>query len=239
MTALAAGCGGKVCQGAPPDDGLFAVWGHKWLSETIIPSAAASGRPWWFVDNGYHLPARGEATGYYSLTYRGFSPVLLDDPDMGRLGIEMAPWRRDQGGYVLLALPGMAYGRMLGHDMPGWSAMIKQKIKKYTRRPVVVRDKRSRRPLAADLAGAFCVVTHSSKVAVDAVIAGVPAVVAPTNPAAPVCSTDLTEIERPKMPERAHWWASLMAQQFTLDEMKCGFAASMMRKIREKADAGL
>jgi hypothetical protein len=78
------------------------------------------------------------------------------------------------------------------------------------------------------------VVTHSSKVAVDAVIAGVPAIVEPSNPAAPVCSTRLEDIETPLMPSRAKWWASLMAQQFTLDEMRRGFAAEAMQAIRDQ-----
>lgn len=235
MSALAAGTGGRICLGAPPRGEAFVVWGHRFLSETIIPRAIADGTPWWFIDNGFYQPARGGTAGYYSLTYRSLAPIMFDAPDMGRLAITMAPWRRERHGYVLLALPGRYYGQMLGFDMKAWSEMMRAKIRKYTRRQVVIRDKKKcRRPLADDLAGASVVVTHSSKIAVDAVIAGVPAIVAPTNPAAPVASTNLADIEKPKMPERERWWASLMAQQFTLEEMRSGLAAAAMSAIVEQ-----
>ncbi|MEY9098893.1 hypothetical protein ABIA24_001802 [Sinorhizobium fredii] len=237
MRALAAGTGGTVYFGAPPDKEVFAVWGHKWLAETIVPNAHAEGRPWWFIDNGYWRSARGTENGYYSITYRGFWPMLLDRPDMNRLPVKPAPWREGRDGYVLLALPGMSYGAILGFDMPAWSKHMQTKIRKSTRRRVVIRDKTSRRPLAADLAGASVVVTHSSKVAVDAVMAGVPAIVAPTNPAAPVAGTDLEMIEDPPRPDRERWWASLMCQQFTLKEMRSGTANYWMDAVKEQADA--
>jgi len=237
MKALAAGCGGRVCFGAPPDDGKFAVWGHKWLSEQIVPPAHRDGRPWWFVDNGYYMSARGQEHGYYSLTYRGFWPVMLDDPDMKRLAIDMKPWKAKSDGYVLLALPGMAYGRILGFDMQAWCSEIKDKVRRHTNRKVVQREKGCRRRLESDLYGASVVVTHSSKVAVDAVIAGVPCIVAPTNPAAPVCGTDLAMINDPPRPDRVKWWQSLMCQQFTIREMRNGTAKYWMDAIEEQVDA--
>jgi hypothetical protein len=106
MRALEKGAGGTVCMGAPLDDGEFIVWGHCWLSERIVPAAQAAGRPWWLIDNGYYMPARGQATGYYSITYRGTAPVLLDKPDLSRLRVDMVPWRTRRDGHILLAMPG-------------------------------------------------------------------------------------------------------------------------------------
>lgn len=236
MTALAHGTGGKLCY-APPNNDTFAVWGHKWLGEKIVPPAMAQGRPFWFVDNGYWMPAKGGATGYYSLSYRGVWPVLLENPDMNRLAIDLAPWQLPKPKqYVLLALPCPTYGQMLGLDMPSWIAGISDQIRKYTSRRIVIRDRQSRRRLEFDLAGAAVVVTHSSKVAVDAVRFGIPAIVDPANPAAPVCSTDLSQIESPQMPDRSKWWASLMCQQFTIPEMRDRTAKYWMDAVSEQRD---
>lgn len=238
MAALEQGSAGrgKLILGAPPDGEPFVVWGQRWLSETIVPPAVRQGVDWWHVDNGFYWPANGRPTGYYAITFRGLTPAFIADADRTRLPLRMAAWRQSRGDHVLLALPGMHYGRMLGADMAAWCRTIAERIGAHTDRPILLREKGCSRPLAHDLARAFVVVTHSSKVAIDAVVAGIPSVVEPSNPAAPVCSTDLAEIEAPKMPERDAWWASLMAQQFTLDEMRSGFAFRAMLGVKDRFD---
>lgn len=238
MAALEQGSAGRarLVEGEPPPGGAFVVWGQRWLSERIVPPAMRYGTDWWHVDNGFFWPANGRPSGYYAITYRGLSPVHFTDADPRRLPHRMAGWRENRGGHVLLALPGPHYGKMLGCDMAAWCATIEARILEHTDRPIIIREKGCARPLAHDLAKAFVVVTHSSKVAVDAVVAGVPAIVEPTNPAAPVCSTDLADIENAKMPERERWWASLMAQQFTLQEMRSGLAFAAMQRMKGQAD---
>lgn len=238
MKAMAKGCGGTVIVGPPPDDGNpFVVWGHEFLGAKIVPEAHRTGRPYWFIDNGYTEPAGGSGIGFYSICYRGLWPVVLPNPDRDRNARGFYPWQTRKGGYVLLALPGMKYGGMLGYDMRAWAETIEGEIRAHTGRKIKRREKRTRIPLLYDLNGAAVVVTHSSKVAVDAVISGVPAIVAPTNPAAPVCSTNMADIENPPRPDRAHWWASLMCQQFRVQEMASGLAAYWMDRIRETVDA--
>lgn len=223
MRALEQGMRGRtrVVTGSPPRGAPFVVWGHRWLAERIVPRAIDDGTPWWLVDNGFFQTANGTAHGYYSIT-PGLAPVLLPDPDESRNPITFAPWREASAGYVLAALPGEHYGKMAGYDMRDWSAKLVGRIGRHTARQIRIRSKDSPAPLARDLDGAAVMVTHSSKAAVAAVIAGVPAIVAPTNPAAPVCGTRLSEIETPPRPDRRHWWASLMSQQWTLAEMAAG-----------------
>ncbi|RWO35923.1 MAG: hypothetical protein EOS11_33325 [Mesorhizobium sp.] len=234
MEALHGGGRGttRICEGSPPRGEPFVVWGHLWLSERILPQAIADNTPWWLIDNGYHLPANGEATGYYALTFRGMTPALLADCDRNRLPVPMSEWKEPANGYVLLALPGAGTGQMMGMDMAAWSRTIEKRIRRHTDRPIVIREKGCKRPLGQDLAGAHVLVTHSSKAAVAAVLAGVPVVVEPTSAAAPMGSTKLADIERPRRPEgHEAWWASLMAQQFTLSEMRSGMALPMLRKV--------
>lgn len=239
MRALSRGLGRephRVAVGEPPEDGHpFVVWGQEWLTLRIVPQAVRSGRPFWCVDNGYWQPGRGTPRGYYRLTYRGMSPVLLPPSDDLRLAaVPLKVWR-STGRHVLLAMPGVHFGAALGIDVPGWCATIRDELRRHTDRRVYVRPRDSRIPLAQDLAGAWCVVTHSSNVAVDAAIAGVPVFVAPTSAAAPVGRTDL-DIEAAVTPGRKHWLRSLASQHFTVPEMASGLAWRWMQRIAAQVD---
>jgi hypothetical protein len=222
-----------IIVGAPPDsDRPFIVWGQRWLGEEIIPKAIKTGRPFWHIDNGFWNSARGGAVGNYRFSYRGMSPILMDKPDARRCkDIELAPWR-EGGDYVLLAYPSMTYGRCIGIDTVKWSLETAQDLKRSCL-PVVHRQKDCPRALEQDFAGAFVVVTHSSNVAVEAAIQGIPVVVEPTCAAAPVGSASVHELSRP---DRAQWLASLACQQFTIGEMASGIACRMMKKIAAQVD---
>lgn len=245
MNAMAEGWGEEVRvieEALPPDDGNpVMLWGQRFLAQRLLPRCVASGRPYWHIDNGYWDPARGTATGFYRVTYRSLGPVLLPDP-RPRYGQEVVsrikPWRAN-GEYVLLAFPGDYYGCSVGLNMRSWNQTILRRLRAATHRPIRVRDKpsarKSSRPLDRDLSEAWALVTHSSNVAVDAVLAGVPVFVERGSPAEPVGSIGL-DIERPAMPDREQWLASLSWQQFTLDEMRDGTAYRCLMAVKEQAD---
>lgn len=213
------------------------IWGHLWSALRAIPAAIEDGTPWWLIDNGWHFPARGSRFGYYRFTYRSLAPILMQDPDMSRLPRQMVPWRRMKGENILFALPGPHFGEALGLDMRAWQNETFYRLRRITGRKIIVRDKASSRrtPLEVDLYRAWCVVTHSSAVAVEAIASGVPAIVHPLCAAAPMAGTDLEMVDNPPMPDgREEWWASLMCHQFTLGEMADGTAFAYLSKVREQ-----
>lgn len=224
MMALKGSLDGAVTLANPERDKPFVVWGHRWLGANVVPQAWEKGTPFFFIDNGYHEPANGLVSGYYSLTYRSFSPMLLDSPDMTRSPVKMLDWKpvSHSNGVVLLCVPGQWFGRMFNWNMQNWVNHVVDSLRKLTDREVVIRDKTSDVPLSHDLRRTAVLVTHSSKSAIEAILKGIPCIVEPLNPAAPVCGTSLAQIENPPMPDRKHWWASLMCQQFTLDELRMG-----------------
>lgn len=239
MRALARGFGAeahRVINGEPPDDeNPFVVWGQEWLTLRIVPQAYERGRPFWCIDNGYWNPARGTDRGYYRLTYRSMTPVLLPKTDDLRMAVvPLRAWRGD-GRHVVLAMPGVHFGAALGIDVGEWCARIEGELRAHTDRPIKIRLRDSRIPLSRDLDRAWALVTHSSNVAVDAVIAGMPVFVAPTSAAAPVGRTDL-DIENPVMPPRKRWLRSLASQHFTIAEMASGEAWRWMRRIAKQVD---
>lgn len=246
MVALAEGLPHKtrVCEGEPPEPyEPFVVWGQEWLTLSLLPRALKTCTPFFHVDNGYIAPAGGRTRGYYRITYKSLSPVLLKNPLVGRgPNVGLQRWR-ERGDHVLIALPGHSFGRSVGLDVEGWCRTIQATVRARTDRRIVVRPKPSdptlRTSLYKDLADCWAVVTHSSNVAVDAVVAGVPVFVAPTSPAAPVGNLDLNNIEAPAMPDRELWLHSLRSQQFTLDEMASGLAWDMMRRVVAQVDGRL
>src|SRR5678816_2858423 len=168
MRAMAAGWrdGAKVVYGLPPDDNNpVAIYGQSW-SEVLLRQAVSTGRPYWHIDNGYWRPGRGTPDGFYRVCYRGMSPRFIADASSERaraLGIEMKPWRKT-GGHVLLALPGLDYGRGIGLNMGDWIAHAKNELPKHTERRIVVRPRLGGdgTTLEQELKGAWCLVTHSS-----------------------------------------------------------------------------
>lgn len=242
MSALAAGIGrdAQVVLDGPPDDGnSFVVWGQEWTTMRTVPEAVRRGRPFWTLDNGYWQPAKGTDRGYYRFCYRGMSPVYLEKtPFLRRPTVALKPWRQD-GGHVLLAMPGVHFGMALGIDVKGWCATIVGEVYAITQKlgrelRVRMRDE-TRRPLSADLRNCWAVVTHSSNVAVDAVLAGIPVFVQPTSAAAPVGRLDL-DLANPVTPGRDRWLYSLASQQFSVAEMRSGEAWKWMQRIAACVD---
>lgn len=252
MNALQIGMGGpsvaEVCIDDPKDKTApFVACGQLWVVQRIVPPAVTDGRPFWLLDNGYYKTSgfnkftqkSYKTTGHYELTYKSVAPILMNEPDYTRWPAKdvLRPWNPNPSGYILLGIPGQNFGRMIGMDMEAWTNTIAERIRKFSKRHIRIRTKYCERHLSEDLAGAFVCVTHSSNIAVDAIVQGVPAIVAPTNPAAPVCSTNLKDLDNPWMPDRTHWWASLMTQQFTAAEMEDGLAWHHMQKIMAQVDA--
>lgn len=242
MEALCKGWGepAKCIVGDPPDDGNpFAIYGQVWGAERLLPVAIRTGRPWWYIDNGFWRPGRGSQNGYYRICYRAMMPVYLESApgDRARItGTQMAPWRRD-GKHILFALPGFEYGVAMGLRIGEWITDTHRLLRQHTDRDVIVRDRSSSVPLHHQFRNCWALVTHSSNCAVEAAIAGVPVFVAPESSAAPVGCTDLAMLEAPAMPDnREQWWASLMCQQFMPKEMADGTAYGYLARVRERAD---
>lgn len=134
--------------------------------------------------------------------------------------IAVKPWRK-QGRHVLLCPNSPAFLHRTG--AAAWVSETLEALKQHTDRPIRVRWKKDRKRLAADLAGAWAVVTFASNAAVEAILAGVPAFCASPCAALTMGSDDLSMIETPRMPDgREQWAARLANSQWTLQEMADG-----------------
>lgn len=228
--------GGRVCKGdyreldALPDDILPIVGASQFL-RPLVQSWRKRGRTFIGWDRGYlrrvyatWLPrADTMETSYYRWTVNGYQMRALRDVPRDRwdaLKLRTSPWMKN-GRHIVVALPSATY--MISHEgMEHWTSRTIATLKRFTDRPIVLRDKESKRPLQADLYNAHCLVTHGSIAAVEAVVCGCPVIVHEDSAAALVGLTDLSQVESPIYPDREQWLHSLAYCQFNELELVDG-----------------
>jgi hypothetical protein len=135
-----------------------------------------------------------------------------------RLKIRPDPWNR-RGTKIVVAEPSAHYAKF--HNVEDWVVKIVAKLKK-TGRPIKVRNKLSRIPLQRELHDAYCLVTHGSVAAVEAVVFGCPVITDPCSTAAPMGRTAIEDIDNLVYPDRAAWLSSVATSQFSAGEIVSG-----------------
>jgi hypothetical protein len=227
---------------AAPGHRLHVVAGLQWGSLEILQQVRAQGLPYIFVDRAYF--GGGPGSGRFRLACNAYQKHWVDGPDpayparLTRWGVKLQPWHA-RGEHLLLVPPGPAICRLF--ELGDWEATMLAELRRLTRRPVVVSYKGDPKPLSQRLDGCHAVITWTSNVAVEAIVAGVPAFVAEASAARPVARplADLDGgLESPLRPgdnARLRWAESLAAGQWTLDEIAAGAPARALAMDKEAA----
>ena len=153
---------------------------------------------------------------------------------------ELKPWRED-GRQVVFAGSSEKYHDFHGLNHPTeYAQRVISRIKKASGRKVTYRPKPSwggaepiegasfsgpTESINSAIKNAWCLVTHGSNSAVDAILDGIPCVILGDGAAKPISSTDLSECKEPRLAsfgERIKWLAALAYSQFTTAEMASG-----------------
>lgn len=205
--------------------GAAVVWGVLRGSDLVVEAARRDGRPFFYIDHAYI--GRGHYLNYRITrnAYEAGAVRQCPDDRAAALGVELAPWRTG-GGNIIVCPPTRYF--MEAHGCPNWLEDTLAALRRATDRPVEIRGKPAAgepsEPLDNVFRRAHAIVTHSSNVAVEAVIAGTPVFVSPTSAAAPVGETDLSRIELPRRPDRRAWLSHLAYSQFSFAEIADGSA---------------
>jgi hypothetical protein len=122
-----------------------------------------------------------------------------------------------------------------------WISNTQKIIQKYTDRPIIIRRKQLKfdKPLLEDLQNAYCIVTHQSTAAIEAVLNGVPSICDPSSCAAPVSSTKIEDIESLTRPDKEliyDWVNSLLACQFPTFKIASGYAKRAIDRLQGQND---
>ena len=234
--------------------GQISVWSKVETSKTPvvvrgvtkrkhINACIEQNRDYYYIDTGYF--GNGRKKLYHRITKNNMQylgPVVHRPRDrLAATGWSARKFRL--GKRILLAPPSQKLLMCYDIDLDKWMEDTISMLKVYTDREIVVRSKQSRSvrqssdtmemALEKDI---HCLVTFSSIAAVEAVMFGKPAIVLGPSAAAPVCSTNLADIENPKIPtldEVEEWAAHLAYCQFTEAEMRNGTAWKILQDSNE------
>lgn len=251
INLFARGCGAKVIDPVKftfdgSDDPVVL---RGILKKKIIKKCWETGRTFYYVDTGYFGNERTSTNpNGWKYWHRIVKNDLQHDQIIQRaddrfkhFNKQFQPWKKT-GSKILIAKPDEKPCKFYGIDLEQWVTDTVETIKKYTDRPVVVRDRAKNRidristdtleeALADDV---YALVTFNSVAAVESVFLGIPVfTLAPVNAAAPVGRQDLSQIDNPFYPDRDllyAWGCHLAYGQFHISEMKNGKAKIMLEQ---------
>jgi len=218
----------KLVRGA-----LHLIGGLQYGSLELMQEVRAAGEPYIFFDRAYF--GGGPGSDRLRVVPNAYQKHWLErwpGDRMKAFGVEVKPWRpstcpgQADRRHILVVPPGNLLRKLIDPG-PLWEQMP-ERLARITGRPVRVSVKGDPAPLAERLRDCWCVITGHSNVAVEALLAGIPAFVSRESAAAPMAGMIETiehSIERPSTPEgREGWAASLAYGQFTLEEIRQGMA---------------
>ena len=174
----------------------------------------------------------------------------LDVTRIERFASMLKPWR-DRGDRIIVASQRAESQQWQGMPDPSiWLQQVVDQIRMHSDREILIRPhprQTVRMPkgcLRIDpmhlpgtyddfdfdhtILGAHAVINWNSGPGSQAIIQGVPAFVGPTSLAAPVANLDLSQIERPVMPDRNKWFQDICHTEWTLDEIGSGLPVSRL-----------
>jgi len=204
---------------------------------------------YYYFDHSYFFKAHGHRPNERTLlrTYRLTKNaenlnriVELDDEDKIRIEKYRLQHKETfrlknipRGGHILIIPPTDFVCRYYKIGSPeNWIRQTKEKVRQWSDKEFIVRPKTVDRPLEEDLQNAYCVVTYQSTVGITAILKGVPVICDKVSMCKPV-SIDYVDIEKEYVRDDDlvnKWIDSLLANQFTMQEISNGTAKRIVDK---------
>lgn len=203
-------------------------------------------RDYYYIDTGYtgNLTKR---KNWHRVVKNGMQHSKMKDVPHDRLSdlVKQAPyfifnnWKKD-GRAILLVTPSEKPCKFYNVNRDDWVNNTINELKKYTDRPVVIRDKVERRLRVGSKNiyqqfeddEIFATVTYNSIAAIESVAYGIPAFTGAPTAADDVCLKDLSKIENPYYPsvDKVYFWQKWLAYcQYNARELIDGSAWKIMK----------
>jgi hypothetical protein len=149
------------------------------------------------------------------------------------LNRDILPWRVRRNGPIVVCPSSEFLHRFFGSSLEVWVNTVVAEIKKYTDREIYIRYKEInvKDDIDIDISDAWCVVTHVSAAALDALRLGIPILTTGECAATPL-SNSIEDIDNPKFFDgRDELFSLLACGQFTPEEMLNQNVLSFVRDI--------
>ena len=230
----------NAIESEPVDNSMF--WGFVGNNLEMVKKLEARNHNYWFADTPYfgrfdnnNLKSDNH---YWRICKNKIHAGYIKDckPDrFEKFGLKIkAP--DFKGSYILVCPSSDSINNYL--DRPNWLKETIEQIKRYTDRPIKVREKPRGRgtsgpseakvPLSEDLKDAWCLVTSCSIAAVEAQCMGIPVICHNKSFATEIAGQELADIEDPFFVGAEEWLYSLAYQQFTPEEFENGRAVEIL-----------
>lgn len=218
------------------------------LKHKIMKKCWRDNRDFYYIDTGYFGNAKSASNPngwkYWHRVVKNNLQhgEIIPRPDdrFRQFNKKFEPWKKD-GRAILVAAPDEKPCKFYGITKDDWVNQTVETIKKYTDRPVIVRERAPKRidRIATDTLQAaldrdvFALVTYNSVAAIESIFHGIPAfTLAPCNAASPVALQDLSQIENPyyaSHDELYAWGCHLAYGQFHVSELRNGTALQILQ----------
>ena len=230
----------NALESEPVDNSMF--WGFVGNNLEMVKKLEARNHNYWFADTPYfgrfdnnNLKSDNH---YWRVCKNKIHAGYIKDckPDrFEKFGLKIkAP--DFKGSYILVCPSSDSINNYL--DRPNWLKETIEQIKRYTDRPIKVREKPRGRgtsgpseakvPLSEDLKDAWCLVTSCSIAAVEAQCMGIPVICHNKSFATEIAGQELADIEDPFFVGAEEWLWSLAYQQFTPEEFENGRSVEIL-----------
>jgi hypothetical protein len=201
------------------------VWGLIRGANEIMVETRGSGRDFFQVDNAYFGRNIYFRVTQNALQINYLPSKVIDNRYkfiLNQLGKSILPWKKGRNGPIVICPSSNFMYLFMGTTLENWLKDVIDEIQKFTKRPIVIRFKEIMPKDDIDhiISDAWCVVTHVSSAAIDALRLGIP-IVTTASCAASSLSTPIQQIEFPNQAEGRDEMFSLLAHgQFLQDEMR-------------------
>lgn len=207
-------------------DGNSVVWGLIRGAKPIMEITGKHGYDFFQVDNAYF--GRNE---YFRITKNSLQLIGLPNnvKDNRYINIfkkhnlQYKKWQKKRSDKIIICLSSEYLYSYYSTTLNEWLNNTIKEIRKYTDKEIIVRLKNNNlNSIEKDIENAWCVVTHVSAAALDALRLGVPVVTTGICSATSL-STQISDIDNPLMLEgRDELFSHLAWAQFSIEEMASG-----------------
>ena len=240
LQSFVLGTGGQITTYDKTQDSMTPVLFRGITKSKYMKDCEAKGRDYYYIDTGYF--GNDKKKLYHRITKNAMQNTgpIIERP-FDRLKLTRWSFHKFRPGTnILICPPSNKAMSCFGLDLETWIAETVELIKKHTDRPIVIREKLSRRERVhtdtiqmALSRNVHCLVTFNSIAASEALLYGKPAFTLGPNAAQALCKQDLTQIEHPHIPTKDEveaWAAHLAYCQFTEIEMATGTAWKILNE---------
>jgi hypothetical protein len=241
VEALASGSGANQFISDPNpvyQGGDSIVWGLIRGADEIMSKTKENKCDFFQIDNAYFGRNIYYRVTLNALQFSRIPPSVINNRYeliLNQLNKPILPWKVRRNGPIIICPSSEFLYSFFGTTLEDWINSVIDELKKFTDRKIVIRYKEMipKDDIDDEISDAWCVITHMSAAALDALRLGIPVVVTGECAASPL-SSNFEEIERPRFFDGRNELFSLLAcGQFTPEEMLNQKVLTKVRDISE------